>query len=76
MPVSSEIWAFHSSTGSSERNSRRQRSSSIDDLLLGQRQRHAAARGLAGQPQLADLLEQGEHLVGAAGVELRPAREA
>ena len=42
----------------------------VDDLLLGQRQRHPAARRLAGQPQLADLAQEREHLVGGAGVEL------
>ena len=35
------------------------------DLLLGQRQRHPAARGLAVQAQLADLLQQAQRLAGA-----------
>ena len=39
------------------------------DLLLGQRQRHPAARGLAREPELADLLEQHQRLVGRAVVD-------
>ena len=61
MPVSSEICAFQLSTGSSRRNSSSQWPLvDLDELLLGQRQRHAAAGGLAGQAQLADLLQQAD----------------
>ena len=42
------------------------------DLLLGQRQRDPAARRLALEPELADLLEQLQRLVGGAVVD-RPA---
>ena len=39
------------------------------DLLLGQRQGHPAARGLAGQPQLPHLLEELQRLGGGAVVD-------
>ena len=39
------------------------------DVLLGQRQRHPAADGLAGDPELADLAQQRQRLVGGAVVD-------
>ncbi len=66
IPVSSEICAFHCSTGSSSRKLQPPGVGLDVDLLLGQRQRDPAPRGLARHPQLADLAEQVEHRVGGA----------
>ena len=68
--MSREIWAFHCSTGSIERNSQVDRVAVELDLLLGQRQRHPAPGGLPVQPQLADLLEQPQRLGRGAVVDL------
>ena len=69
MPVSSEIWAFHCSDGDLGPELQVPPVALDGDLLLGQRQGHPAAGRLAGQPQLAHLLEQHQRLVRAAVVD-------
>ena len=70
MPVSSEICAFQFSTGGQPPELQLPVAVRLHQLLLGQRQRHPAAGGLARQPQLADLLQQPDQLARATGVEV------
>ena len=55
IPVSSESWAFHSSTGSGARRSSVYAPSRNDDLLVRRVQAGAAALPLARDPRRADV---------------------
>ena len=71
--MSSEIWAFHRSTGSCSRNSRCHRSPSMSTSCSGSGSDTPPRTRLARDPELADLAQQRQRLVGGAVVDARAA---
>ena len=68
-PVSSDIWAFHCSTGSRLRYSSDHSGPAVSTSCSGRGSDTPPRAGLALEPALADLLEQPQRLVGGALVD-------
>ena len=68
IPVSREIWAFHSSAGTASRRTRRQPRAVLLDLLLGDGQVHRAAGKTALDEEPADVGQESDGTVEGARV--------